>query len=183
MKPIATTIVTSFLFLVVTSIMPGVVSTADAASPKYKRGGTPLCSLASSTDANGVTTVTATCSAGEVAGLGNFDVTIKLSILAAGGTLCFAPGDTDQSNPVPGQNPATATSTSITTIEAEEIKNGTLVVPATSTTATFTVNATTAGCPNTNWTAIVDADTLELSGTYTFESPPGTVIDKLSFTF
>jgi hypothetical protein len=143
-----------------------------AASPHYKKGGKPVCTVSGAT---------VTCSTGEVAGLGNFDVVVSISFTAEQGQLCHNPGN---SLVVQGQNPATGTGGAAVSIPAGEIKNGTLTIPSLSATATLTASsAEDAGCPNPNWTVTLSGPITVTGGTYTFESPPGTVIPSLSFTF
>lgn len=142
-----------------------------AAHPHYKRGGQPVCTI---TDA------TADCGPGVVAGLGNEDVRVTVSLAAAADTFCHNPGN---SNVVPGQNPALATGSTSLDLSADQIKNGTLTLPAISTTVTVpTPTPEGAGCPNENWTVTLGPVTYG-PGTYTFEQPPGTPIEALSFTF
>ena len=143
-----------------------------AASPHYKKGGQPVCTASGAT---------VTCSTGQVAGLGNFDVVVSISFTATQGQLCHNPGN---ANVVAGQNPATGTGGAAVSIPAGDIKNGTLTVPSISATATITASsAADAGCPNPNWTVTLGGPITVTGGTYTFESPPGTVIPSLSFTF
>lgn len=144
-----------------------------AASPHYKKGGQPVCTASGAT---------VTCSTGTVAGLGNFDVEVSISFTASQGQLCHAPGSSGQT--APGQNPATGTGGAAISIPASEIKNGTLTIPSISATATITASdAEGAGCPNPNWTVTLSGPVTISGGVYTFESPPGTVIPQLSFTF
>jgi hypothetical protein len=144
-----------------------------ASSPHYKKGGQPVCT------ANGATV---TCSTGTVTGLGNFDVQVSITFTASQGQLCHNKGN--PSNIVPGQNPAIATGGGGVSIPAADIKNGNLVIPSFSGTATLTAGtADTAGCPNDNWTVTLSGPITVTGGTYTFQSPPGTTIDALSFKF
>jgi hypothetical protein len=144
-----------------------------AASAHYKKGGQPVCTASGAT---------VTCSTGVVAGLGNFDVVVSMSFTATQGQLCHNKGNPD--NIVQGQNPATGTGGGGVSIPAGDIKNGTLIVPSISGTATITAGTPDqAGCPNPNWTVTLDGPITITGGVYTFESPPGTVIPKLSFTF
>ncbi len=69
-----------------------------AASPHYKKGGQPVCTASGAT---------VTCSTGQVAGLGNFDVEVSITFTASQGQLCHNHRQSD--NVVPGQNPATGT--------------------------------------------------------------------------
>ncbi len=159
-----------FLVAVIVSLTAAAVF---AASPHYKKGGQPVCTI---NTING----TATCSAGTVAGLGNDDVRVTVSLSASAGTFCHNPGN---NNIVPGQNPANATSSSTLNFSPDQIKNGTLAIPPISVSVTIaTPTADTAGCPNDSWTVTLGTVTFS-NGTYTFEQPPGTVIPQLSFTF
>jgi hypothetical protein len=143
-----------------------------AASPHYKKGGQPVCTASGAT---------VTCSTGSVAGLGNFDVLVSMTFTASQGQLCHNPGN---SNTVPGQNPATGTGGGSVSLPAGDIKNGTLTVPSITGTANITASsADAAGCPNPNWTVTLSGPVTISGGVYTFESPPGTVIPQLSFTF
>jgi hypothetical protein len=143
-----------------------------AASAHYKKGGQPVCTASGAT---------VTCSTGSVTGLGNFDVVVSLSFTASQGQLCHNPGNT---NVVPGQNPAIGTGGGSVSIPGSDIKNGNLIVPSITGTATITASsADAAGCPNSNWTVTLSGPITVTGGVYTFESPPGTVIPKLSFTF
>lgn len=142
-----------------------------AAHPHYKKGGTPVCT---------VTDLTADCSGGLVAGLGNADVRVTVALSVSAPTFCHNPGN---SNIVPGQNPAIATGSTSIDLSADLIKNGTLALPPISTTVTLvTPTPDAAGCPNDNWTVTVGDPTVG-PGTYTFEQPPGTPLEDLSFTF
>jgi hypothetical protein len=159
-----------FLVALIVSATAAVVF---AASPHYKKGGQPVCT------ANGATV---TCSTGTVTGLGNFDVQVSIVFTASQGQLCHSPGNPNST--VPGQNPAIGTGGGGVSIPANQIKNGNLVVPSFSGTATITVGtADTAGCPNDNWTVALSGPITISGGTYTFQSPPGTTINALSFTF
>jgi hypothetical protein len=163
----------------ITVLMAALIATTTtavfAASPHYKKGGKPVCTIDAGTGA-------ATCSTGEVAGLGNEDVLIVVTVSGSAGTFCHNPGNT---NIVPGQNPAEGSSTGTQLIDADEIKNGTLVIDPISTDAvTFTApSSEEAGCPNPQWTVTVDTSNVEFSGFYSFQQPPGTQINKLSFAF
>jgi hypothetical protein len=144
-----------------------------AASPHYKKGGQPVCTASGAT---------VTCSTGQVAGLGNFDVVVSINFTVSQGQLCHNPGVNGQT--AAGINPATGTGGTAVSIPASEIKNGTLTIPSISATGTLTASsAEDAGCPNDNWTVTLEGPITVSGGTYTFESPPGTVIPQLSFTF
>jgi hypothetical protein len=144
-----------------------------AASAHYKKGGQPVCTASGAT---------VTCSTGQVTGLGNFDVVVSISFTATQGQLCHNKGN--PANVVPGQNPAIGTGGGSVSIPAGDIKNGNLTIPSISGTATITAGtAAEAGCPNANWTVTLDGPVTVSGGTYTFQSPPGTTIPQLSFTF
>ena len=144
-----------------------------AASPHYKKGGKPVCTA---------TGGTVTCSTGLVAGLGNFDVVVSMTFTATQGQVCHNKGNPD--NIVQGQNPAVGTGGGSLSIPAGDIKNGTLTVPSISGTAVLTASSPAdAGCPNTNWTVTLEGPITITGGQYIFQSPPGTTIPSLSFTF
>ena len=160
--------------IIVMLIVTLATATLFAASPHYKHGGQPVCTINTSTG-------TATCSAGSVTGLGNDSVRVTVSLTATAGTFCHNQGNPD--NIVPGQNPANGTGSSSLNFSPDQIKNGNLDIPAISATATVaTPTADVAGCPNDNWTVTLGTVTYG-PGSYTFEQPPGTVIPQLSFTF
>ena len=142
-------------------------SAALGASPHFKKGGTPVCTF------SGTTRIPTTCTA-SLAGLGNADVNVHLSVSGFALYQCQNGGG----NTAPGQNRVLAgPATSDTAIPASAIKNGNLTFttnPATLTAAT-TVSGATAGCPNNNWTGVNPTLTLT-SITLTIEQPPGTAI-------
>jgi hypothetical protein len=145
-----------------------VSSVAYAASPHFKRGGSPTCTVSSGT-ASKSTTCTAT-----LAGLGNEDLLITLSTSGSAVYQCQNQGG----NIAPGQNRVlVGPATSSTPISADQIKNGNLTFttnPAVLS-APQTVSGSAAGCPNANWTGVNPTLTLT-SITLTIEQPPGTVI-------
>jgi len=122
----------------VVGILVALPTGASAASPHFKKGGTPVCTA---------TTLLLTCS-GSLTGLGNGDVTFNLSAPALASFTCVNPGG----NEAPGQNKVPFTADATKTVSAGDIKNGNLSfsisAPATPPTAT----AAEAGCPNGNWT-------------------------------
>ena len=142
-------------------------SAALGASPHFKKGGTPVCTF------SGMTSIPTTCTA-SLAGLGNADVNVHLSVSGFALYQCQNGGG----NTAPGQNRVlVGPATSDTAIPASAIKNGNLTFttnPATLTAAT-TVSGATAGCPNNNWTGVNPTLTLT-SITLTIEQPPGTAI-------
>ena len=116
---------------------------ALAASPHFKKGGEPVCTISGST---------VTCK-GSLTGLGNEDVKINVTVSGFAVYQCRNKGG----NIAPGQNKVlTGPVTAPTTIPSSEIKNGNLTFttnPATLT-APSTVSGEAAGCPNGNWTGV-----------------------------
>jgi hypothetical protein len=119
---------------------------AVAASPHFKKGGTPVCTF------SGTTSIPVTCT-GTLAGLGNEDLNLHLSVSGTALYQCQNGGG----NIAPGQNRVlVGPATSDTAIPASAIKNGNLTFttnPATLTAAP-TVSGAVAGCPNNNWTGV-----------------------------
>ena len=122
------------------------VSAAFAASPHFKKGGEPVCTF------SGTTSIPVTCT-GTLAGLGNEDLNLHLSVSGFALYQCQNGGG----NTAPGQNkvlvgPVTAP----TTIPADQIKNGnvTFTTNPAVLTASSTVTGAQAGCPNPNWTGV-----------------------------
>jgi len=120
---------------------------AQAASPHFKKGGTPVCTVALSGSSSSTT-----CS-GSITGLGNGDVVLQTTVEGFAVYQCQNQGG----NVAPGQNkvlvgPVTAP----TVIPGSEIKNGNLSFttnPAVLS-APSTVSGAEAGCPNPNWTGV-----------------------------
>src|SRR5262249_34938825 len=132
-----------------------------------KKGGEPTCTF------SGTTSIPVTCT-GTLAGLGNQDLLVHLSVSGFALYQCQNNGQ----NVAPGQNKVLeGPATSDTAIPASAIKNGNPVLttnPATLTAAP-TVSGATAGCPNPNWTGVNPVLTLT-SITLVIEQPPGTTI-------
>jgi hypothetical protein len=141
MRRLLALLVTLFVALLVTA------PSATAASPHFKKGGEPVCTVATSTGS-----ASTTCT-GSLAGLGNGDVDLVTTVSGFAVYQCQNQGG----NIAPGQNkvlvgPVTAP----THIPGTEIKNGNLTFltnPAVLTAPT-TVTAAAAGCPNANWTGV-----------------------------
>jgi hypothetical protein len=128
-------------------LMIAVMATAAmAASPHFKKGGTPVCTF------SGTNSITVTCT-GTLAGLGGDDLNINVSVLGSAVYQCQNGGG----NTAPGQNKVLiGPATSSTPIDSSAIKNGNLTFntnPATLTAPT-TVSGADAGCPNANWTGV-----------------------------
>jgi len=121
-------------------------STATAASPHFKKGGEPVCTI------SGTTSKSTTCTA-SLSGLGGGDLTINTTVSGFAVYQCQNGGG----NIAPGQNrvlvgPVTAP----TTIPSGSIKNGnvTFTTNPAVLTAPTTVSGQQAGCPNPNWTGV-----------------------------
>jgi len=117
-------------------------TTASAASPHFKRGSPTF------TD-NGLTLT----ASGDIAGLGNGD--IRIIVLASGTPTagCVNPG-TGEHRPG-GQQPAQVVSGQVD-IPGDQVKNGTLNFSVTTLPPTAPTSAKAAGCPNNNWTVVID---------------------------
>ena len=132
--------------LAVLAVSAMTATAALGASPHFKKGGTPTCTL------SGTTSVSVVCT-GKLAGLGNDDLNIHLSVSGFALYQCQNQGG----NTAPGQNKVLAgPAESDTAIPADAIKNGNLTFttnPAVLTAAP-TVSGAVAGCPNPNWTGV-----------------------------
>src|SRR4051794_7697546 len=118
-------------------------------------------------------------STGELAGLGNADVLIKLSATGNPTATCGNPGrNTFQA---PGQNPAAVTLTGVQAIPASEIKNGNVSFNV-RTAAPVSPIPGAPDCPNSSWTEII-TDVAFTSATIRVEQPPGTVVLTVTCTF
>lgn len=144
-------------------------SPAFAASPHFKKGGEPTCAITFT----GTSSASTTCT-GSLAGLGNEDLLLNLTVGGSAVYQCQNAGG----NIAPGQNkvlvgPVTAP----TLIPSGEIKNGNLTFttnPAVLT-APATVTAAEAGCPNANWTGVNPVLTVT-SIVLSIQQPVGTEI-------
>ena len=131
------------LFLAVMFTAPA----AQAASPHFKRGGEPKCTISTSGS-----TATTTCT-GKLAGLGNEDLVIDVTVAGSAVYQCQNNGG----NVAPGQNRVlVGPVTEPTEIDSDAIKNGnlTFVTDPAVLTAPSTVTGAAAGCPNPNWTGV-----------------------------
>lgn len=155
------------VFAAVLSTVALSATAAMAASPHFKRGGTPTCTF------SGTTSIPVACT-GTLAGLGNDDLLLNLSVSGSAVYQCQNNGG----NIAPGQNKVLiGPATSSTSIPADAIKNGNLTFttnPATLA-APATVSAAVAGCPSNNWTGVNPVVTLT-SITLVIQQPPGTTI-------
>jgi hypothetical protein len=123
-------------------------SAARGASPHFKHGGTPTCTISGS----GSNSTSTTCTA-SLTGLGFGDVTILTKVSGFAVYQCSNNGG----NTAPGQNRVlVGQSTTPTTIDSGAIKNGNLTFTTNPAllSAPGTVSGAAAGCPNANWTGV-----------------------------
>lgn len=157
----------SFLLLFVVS-----APAAHAASPHFKKGGEPVCTITTSASSSSTTCRTV------LAGLGNDDLLATVTVSGFAVYQCRNQGG----NTAPGQNrvlvgPVVAP----TFVDSSAIKNGNLTLntnPAVLT-APETVTGAEAGCPNPNWTGVNPVLTVT-SISLVIEQPPGTEIFNCS---
>ena len=124
------------------------VSAAFAASPHFKKGGSPTCIVSTS----GATSST-TCSA-SLAGLGQESLEIDVTVKGFAVYSCQNPSTKNEPK---GQNKVlVGPVTSPTTIPADQIKNGNVsfTTNAAVLSAPDTVSGTAAGCNNDSWTGV-----------------------------
>ena len=120
---------------------------ASAASPHFKHGGEPTCTITGSGSSQ-----TVVCGA-SLAGLGNGGLKIDVIISGFAVYQCQNPGG----NLVPGQNKVLEGPQDVTTtVNADQIKHGTVTFTTDPNVlkAAPTVSGTVAGCPNGNWTGV-----------------------------
>jgi hypothetical protein len=126
----------------------GMTATAAlAASPHFKKGGEPKCTIAGT-----ATSKTVVCT-GTLAGLGGDDLRITTTVSGFALYQCQNAGG----NTAPGQNRVLqGPSTVPTDIDSSAIKNGNLTFTTNPNTlsAAPTVSGAVAGCPNPNWTGV-----------------------------
>jgi hypothetical protein len=143
-----------FVFAAVFATAAIAVPVALAASPHFKHGGTPVCTISGS----GTSSTSTTCT-GSLTGLGNGDVTINVTVSGFAVYQCQNGGG----NTAPGQNRVLeGPSTTPTVIPGSAVKNGNLTFttnPAVLS-ASDTVSGSAAGCPNANWTGVNPSLTL-----------------------
>src|SRR5947208_831746 len=135
-------------FVLAMALLALSATAAFAASPHFKHGGSPVCTISGTG-----TTSTSTVCTGSLTGLGGGDVTINTTVAGFAVYQCQNGGG----NIAPGQNrvlvgPVTAP----TTIPSGQIKNGnvTFTTNPAVLTAPSTVSGAAAGCPNANWTGV-----------------------------
>jgi hypothetical protein len=139
--------------LLVLGVFGVAASAAVAASPHFKHGGEPVCTI------NGTaTSQTVTCT-GTLAGLGNEDLVIETTVTGFAIYECQNQGG----NVAPGQNKVLEGPQTVpTVIPSGEIKNGNVTFTTNPNTleAAPTVSGAEAGCPNQNWTGVNPTVTL-----------------------
>ncbi len=121
---------------------------ALAASPHFKHGGEPVCTIAGS----GTNSTSTTCTA-SLAGLGGGDLNLSTTVSGFAVYQCQNNGG----QTAPGQNRVlVGPATTPTTIPGDAIKNGnvTFTTNPAVLTAPSTVSGAAAGCPNPNWTGV-----------------------------
>jgi hypothetical protein len=122
-------------------------TTSQAASPHFKKGGEPTCTITGT-----ATSKTVQCG-GTLAGLGGGDLEIPTTVSGFAVYQCRNAGG----NIAPGQNRVlVGPSTVPTTIASQSIKNGNVTFTTNPNTlsAPATVSGAAAGCPNPNWTGV-----------------------------
>jgi hypothetical protein len=147
------------------------VTAALAASPHFKHGGTPVCTISGS----GTNSTSTTCTA-SLTGLGGGDVTIGVTVSGFAVYQCQNGGG----NTAPGQNRVLeGPSTTPTVIPGSAVKNGNLTFttdPAVLS-AEPTVSGAAAGCPNANWTGVNPQLTVSSIELAISQPPEGTFYD------
>lgn len=137
------------LMLVVSLLVAMLVTVpaATAASPHFKKGGEPVCTVSTS----GASSSTV-CSA-SLSGLGGGDLLLQVTVAGSAVYQCQNGGG----NTAPGQNRVlVGPVTTPTVIPGDAIKNGNVsfTTDAAVLTAPGTVTGAQAGCPNPNWTGV-----------------------------
>lgn len=118
---------------------------------------------------NGTTLTTS----GKLAGLGNGDLEITVSVTGIATKItCTNPGG----NQAPGQNKPGVTASGTQKISSTEIKNGTVTIRVT-TIEPAQLTPKQAGCPNDKWTAKID-DVAFTSATITVVQSGEVVLQK-----
>jgi hypothetical protein len=142
------------VMILIAGLMVFTAQASLAASPHFKHGGSPTCTVS-----GGGTTSTSTTCTGSLTGLGGGDVDLNTTVSGFAVYQCSNKG----SNIAPGQNRVlVGPSSEPTHIPGNEVKNGNLTFttdPAVLS-APSTVSGSAAGCPNANWTGVNPSLTL-----------------------
>lgn len=122
----------------------------------YAKGsGEPVCNLSG---------LTVTCTGTEIAGVGNTDATVRLSVTSTFTGVCHNPGTNDKV-----VDPFTRSDTTTTSARVFPSRNGVLRVPEQSATGTSSSQFLAGfSCPNPNWTPEVTGVAISWSYTLTF---------------
>jgi hypothetical protein len=115
---------------------------------------------------------------GDLAGLGNADVLIKLTATGRVTARCTNPSGANQP---PGQNPTPVTLRGAQAIPASEIKNGNVSFNVRTARPVNPIPGAP-DCPNANWTERI-TDVRFTSAIIRVEQPPGTVVLTVRCTF
>lgn len=132
----------------VVALFGALSAVAIAASPHFKKGGEPVCTITGT----GTNSTSTTCTA-SLAGLGFGDLDINTTVSGFAVYQCQNQGG----NTAPGQNRVlVGPTTAPTHIPSGAIKNGnvTFTTNPAVLSAPSTVSGAEAGCPNPNWTGV-----------------------------
>jgi hypothetical protein len=155
-----------FALVVVATVMSA--TAAYGASPHFKKGGEPTCTISGT-----ATSKTVVCR-GTLAGLGGDNLRITTTVSGFSVYQCQNQGG----NTAPGQNRVLEGPSSVPTdIPSSAVKNGNLSFTTNPNTlaADSTVSGSEAGCPNNTWSGVNPTLTIT-SITLTIEQPVGTTI-------
>jgi hypothetical protein len=122
----------------------------------YTKGsGEPVCNLSG---------LTVSCTGTQIAGVGNTNATLVLSVTSTFTGVCHNPGTNDKV-----VDPFTESDTSTTTAQLLPSRNGVLRVPAESATGTSSADFLDSfSCPNPNWMPELTGVAISWSYTLTF---------------
>jgi len=158
MRKIGIIAVLSLMALALAAV-PALARTNFANAPQgahYAKGySEPVCTVSG---------VTVTCTATQIAGVGNTNALVKLVVNNSITGVCENPGSKNKV-----VEPFTRTRTTETSTELTSTKNGRLIVPEQTAKGTSTQQfLSTFTCPNPNWTPTVTSNVLSYTYTLTF---------------